>query len=349
MIDAGLLLSVAVVEAVALLALGLLAVGDAGLGVRRRRAERRVESVTRTVLAAVSSPGVGEAAAALRALPPRLRLRTVARAAMVVGGEGRRRLTALAEEAGVNARAERWCARRSWSQRLHGARVLTLLGGGERVLPTLLDDPRPEVRAQAIEWVGQNPDPPLVARLVGMLGDAGGVCRFTLMDALVRAGETSIAPLARELGSVSGRRAQAPLAIAAGTPDLRLLEPGVALCADAHPRTRALAAQLVAGIGSAAAAAALMRLLDDPAPEPRAAAARGLGALGHWPAAAALAARLRDPAWIVRRDSALALRALGAPGTLLLRRALHDEDAFARDIARQTLDRLTPRTAGAAV
>lgn len=341
MIDAGLLASVAVAELITLLALGLLGGADAARRVHRRRADRRVESVGSTVLAAMSSPATGEAATALRALPPRLRLRAVARAAMLMGGDGRRRLTALAEEAGVIARAQRWCAGRRWSRRLHGARVLTLLGGGERVLPALLDDPRPEVRAQAIEWVGQNAEAALVTRLVTMLGDAGGVCRFTLMDALVRAGEVAIAPLARELGSASGRRAQAPLAIAAGTPDLRLLVPGLALCADAHPRTRALAAQLVAGIGGGRAAAALIALLEDPEPEARAAAVRGLGALGHWPAAASLAALLRDPAWIVRRDSALALRALGAPGTLLLRRALRDEDAFARDIARQTLDRLT--------
>jgi len=347
MIDAGLLTSLAVAEAMMLLALGLLAGADAVLGVRRRQADRRVESVAGTLLAAVSSPEVDEAAAELGTLPARLRLRAVARTATLLHGEGRHRLTALAEKAGITARAKRWCAARRWSRRLYGARVLTLLGGGERILPELLDDPRPEVRAQAIAWVGHNPEPLLVARLVAMLGEAGGVCRFTLMDALVRAGEASIAPLARELGSASGRRAQALLAIGAGTPTPRLLAPGLALCTDAHPRTRALAAQLVAGIGGGAAATALMALLDDPAPEPRAAAACGLGALGHWPAAAPLAARLRDPAWIVRRDSALALRGLGAPGILLLRRALRDDDAFARDIARQTLDRLASPPAAA--
>ena len=63
-----------------------------------------------------------------------------------------------------------------------------------------------------------------------------------------------------------------------------------------------------------------------------------LGRIGHWPAAPALAKRLQDPAWLVRRNAALALRSLGAPGELLLGRALREDDRFARDIARQTLD-----------
>ena len=49
-------------------------------------------------------------------------------------------------------------------------------------------------------------------------------------------------------------------------------------------------------------------------------------------------ARLRDPSWRVRRDAAVALRTLGGPGRMMLERALRDEDGFARDMARQTLD-----------
>ena len=40
----------------------------------------------------------------------------------------------------------------------------------------------------------------------------------------------------------------------------------------------------------------------------------------------------------MRRNAALALRTLGPTGELLLQRALRDEDAFARDMAQQTLD-----------
>ncbi|MCW3016357.1 MAG: rane protein of unknown function, partial [Solirubrobacterales bacterium] len=70
----------------------------------------------------------------------------------------------------------------------------------------------------------------------------------------------------------------------------------------------------------------------------RAAAARSLGAAGHWTAAGKLRRALGDPAWEVRRAAGLALRALGAPGEVLLRQALSDEDRFARDMARLVLE-----------
>lgn len=85
-------------------------------------------------------------------------------------------------------------------------------------------------------------------------------------------------------------------------------------------------------------------MLSDPVPEVRAAAARGLGRMRHWQAASSLATGLRDPAWRVRRESGLALRAVGAPGVLLLRRAVKGTDAFAADMAQLVLD--LPATAG---
>jgi HEAT repeat protein len=100
---------------------------------------------------------------------------------------------------------------------------------------------------------------------------------------------------------------------------------------------RALAIDVVGRTGGADAVERLTALLADPAPAPRAAAARALGHLGHWPAAGRLRELLRDPAWDVRRAAGVALHALGAPGALLLRRALLDEDRFAADMARQIL------------
>jgi DNA ligase (NAD+) len=81
-----------------------------------------------------------------------------------------------------------------------------------------------------------------------------------------------------------------------------------------------------------------LRMLGDEAPPVRAAAAHALGHLGHWPAAARLGECLRDPDWEVRRQGALALRSLGPVGEILLRRSLHDDDPFARDIATLALD-----------
>jgi len=78
-------------------------------------------------------------------------------------------------------------------------------------------------------------------------------------------------------------------------------------------------------------------LLDDES-HVRAAAAVALGRMRHWQAGSQLAERLRDERWRVRREAGLALRAIGAPGTLLLRRALKGNDRFAADMAQQVLD-----------
>jgi HEAT repeat protein len=96
--------------------------------------------------------------------------------------------------------------------------------------------------------------------------------------------------------------------------------------------------RILGALGGERHAAAVVARLADPAAQVRAAAAVALGRLGHWPAATALAERLRDDDWQVRHDASLALRVLGPAGQLLLQRALRDEDAFARDMARQTLD-----------
>ena len=115
---------------------------------------------------------------------------------------------------------------------------------------------------------------------------------------------------------------------------------------DPDPAVRAGAVRRTGAIGGDEHAAAVRRHLGDGAEEVRAAAAVALGRLGHWPAAPELAAHLGDPAWTVRRNAALALRRLGPAGELLLARALREQDPFARDIARQTLDLPEPMLPG---
>jgi HEAT repeat protein len=158
------------------------------------------------------------------------------------------------------------------------------------------------------------------------------------MDSLIRLRRHAVPSLARAIADPRGPAAPVALEVAARIADPALAAPAEARVADPDPRVRAWVARLLGALGGAEHAAAVGRLLDDPEPEVRAAAAVALGRLGHWPAAPALAALLRDPAWRVRRDAALALRALGPAGALLLERALRDEDQFARDMARQTLD-----------
>jgi HEAT repeat protein len=147
-----------------------------------------------------------------------------------------------------------------------------------------------------------------------------------------------VEPLRETIETAHGDAAVAALRVGAAIGDPRLAAGARARLEDPEPTVRAWAVRLAGAVGGDENAAAVVQRLTDSAEEVRAAAAVALGRLGHWPAAPELAARLGDASWLVRRNAALALRALGPAGELLLGRALREEDRFARDIARQTLD-----------
>jgi hypothetical protein len=261
-------------------------------------------------------------------------------AALAASLDGAQRvtLTTLARDLGLIAHAERRCRSRFWWRRLDGCRLLTLVGGGESIVPSLLNDPHPVVRAQAATWAADHPEPAIVAALLNRLAVSADGSHFALADSLLRLGRATIEPLAAYLSTHRGREVGAALDVAIGLADPRLLQPALTLCRDAEPQVRALAAMLIGALGGEETVQELLDLLDDPADDVRAAAAEALGRLGYWPAAASLALRLRDRAWQVRSAAGLALRDFGAPGILYLRRALTDEDPFAADMARQLLD-----------
>lgn len=314
----------------------------ARFGVVRRRGRgdaRRREGAHALLVPAVLGEGdPAGAAAELARAPVRQQVDLVAGLARTSGGAQRERLTAVAEGAGLVRCAEGWCASRLWWRRLRGARVLSFVSAGEAVVPALLDDPHPEVRAQAAAWAADWPRPGVIERLLDMLGDPENLCRFTVKDSLLRLGRPAVEPLGRRLGALDGLALQEALTVAAGLAEPRLLEPVLVACDHPRGEVRALAMNVAGRIGGPAAVDRALALLDDPVPDARAAAAHALGHLGHWPAGAALAERLRDPAWDVRRAAGVALRQMGAPGTLLLRRGLTDADRFAADMARQILD-----------
>ena len=291
-----------------------------------------------------------ENAQALRRIPDERRIDLFAELAQSVAGAPRSALAEAARDLGVIDRAERLCGSRVWRRRLRGARLLTTLGGGEEAVPPLLADPRPEVRAQAAEWAAGHGSEENVRRLTAMLDDPLGLARFTVMDSLIRLGAAAVVPLRDAIaatgpGTVRDLTADrdsdavvAALRVGAAIGDPRLAPAATERLEDEDPAVRAWAVRLVGAVGGDENAAAVVGRLEDPAEAVRAAAAVALGRLGHWPAAPALAARLSDPSWLVRRNAALALRSLGPAGELLLGRALREQDRFARDIARQTLD-----------
>ena len=332
-----LVLRVALVEAgLILLSVSLLLGHAAVLAVRRRRQGPRLARATGLLRSGLhGTPLDDDELNAIAGLSTTAQVGLFSELGSSLRGGQKERLTQIAADVGLVRKAERWCSSRRWGTRLRGARVLTLLGTGAAVVPTLFDDPRPEVRAQAAQWAGDHPDAGSIDRLLAMLSDGDILCRFTVKDSLLRLGPDAVEALRRHI-----EREPVPDAIevAAGIGDDRFLDVGLEQCGSRDARTRALAATLVGSVGGAAATDVLTDLLRDPDLSVRAAAAESLGRLGHWPAAGDLAERLRDSSWDVRSAAALALRALGAPGILLLRRALSDRDRFARDMARQVLE-----------
>lgn len=335
--DEGLLVTMVVVE-VALLATSLVVlIGHAvWLAARQRRLSPRIAHAVRDLRPALDGRALDrESLKELARLPTNAQVGVFGDLSASLGGTQKQRLTRIAAEVGLLEKAEGWCSSRRWGTRLRGARVLTLLGRGGTVVPLMFDDPRPEVRAQAAQWAADHPQPDSIERLLSMLSDPETLCRFTVKDSLLRVEHAAADPLLRSL--TLGATPEA-LEVAAGIADARFLGPALEHCRSSDARIRSLAAALAGSIGGSPATDALTELLRDPDLTVRAAAARGLGKLGHWPAAGALAERLSDSSWDVRKAAALGLRALGAPGTLLLRRALADRDRFASDMARQVLE-----------
>lgn len=281
----------------------------------------------------------------VKSLPRSLQIRVFSGLMPALSPDHQQRLTAVAREIGLVAHGERLCRRASWWDRLHGVRLLTVVGGGEGIVPTLLSDRRLEVRAQAASWAATHPSKKVIERLLELLPDPTGLTRFSVQDSLLRIGAAIEGPLAEFLARNSGASVKAALEVAAGFPDARFLPAALVHAKDADAEIRSRAAALLGALGGSEATAALLDLLNDPVAEVRAETARVLGKLAHWPAAPRLATLLRDRAWIVRREAALGLRALGAPGILLLRKYTSDTDRFAADMARQILD--LPESVGA--
>jgi hypothetical protein len=323
------------------LAVALLLLFAHGLQTRARVGllAKRVGATRAAIIRTVGSADAGPAVAPARPrLPLREELELLGALRPSIGGAQAARLTAMAVDAGLERRGERMCASRHWRRRLRGVRLLTLLGCGERAVPALLADPRFLVRAQAVEWAADHPEPAIVDEIVELLGHPEIVVPFTVRDTLQRIGRPAVLSLVAHLERSSGPAAREPLRVANDLADPRMLGVALRLSSDSDAEVRAESARLLGALGGADAVDAVTRMLGDPDETVRAYAALALGRTGQWAAGPALGACLGDPAWQVRRAAALTLRSFGAPGVLLLRRALKDPDRYARDMARQTLD-----------
>ncbi|WP_210494260.1 HEAT repeat domain-containing protein [Patulibacter sp. SYSU D01012] len=302
------------------------------------RRERRLAAARERLAAALAAGAAPtDVATALTGLPQAHALELLAEYAPVLAGAERASLARVGADAGLVAAGARQARARRWPTRLQGARVLTVVGGGDDVMPDLLDDRRPEVRAQASAWAVDHATPDVVRRLVRHASAADPGNRFAVQDALVRLGPAAVGPLVPALDAASGAAAERLLEVCVPLADRAFAPAALRLLDDPLPATRARAATLAARTAIDDAADELVALLDDPEPVVRAAACRALGEAQHWPAGARLRAALADPVWTVRHAAGEALERLGPAGTLLLRRTLDDGAPAARDMARRML------------
>ena len=255
-------------------------------------------------------------------------------------GSSRLRLREYARQAGLTAVATSLMSSRSWSRRLRGVRIATLLGP-EAVRPLeLLDDRRIEVRAAAAEWVAEHPSQGAVERLTALLGDPAGLCRFTVQDSLIRLGAMSVEPLARHMSrmDLTPLSLQSALLVATSLASPSFLPAAVSAAHHHEPAVRAAALALLGSLGGGDALSRLHAAVTDSDPRVRTAAVRALGRLRDESSVGRFSAAMRDPAFTVRREAGFALLGLGPEGELRLHVLQSDTDRFAADMARQMLD-----------
>ena len=282
-------------------------------------------------------PNRRQHSAFFRGLPPRILIKLIVETDRAISGT-QEWLSRLKRETGLVQLAEAYCSSVFWWRRLEGARLLTVMDAGQSVMPDLLQDPHPTVRAQAVEWASLHPSQKLAEKLLRLLRDGAGLYRFAVLDGLTRMGTHAAGAMVEFLSGPSEESFVLVMRVASSVAGPGFLKPALTLSQDPSAPIRAGAAALLGALGGSESVNALLALLRDSAPEVRAAAARSLGKLAHWPATPLLAENLRDRSWEVRREAGLALRAVGSPGILMLRRLLADKDHFAADMAKQVLD-----------
>jgi hypothetical protein len=315
----------------------------------RIRIEPMLGEARRAVVAALSG-GESELAAAcahLSQLSERQVIAVLLDLAPSVSGDSRSILVDLGERAGVLKGARSGVRRHRWFTRLYSARVLTAFGVESEELGRLLSDRSSEVRTQAAAWSVVAPNPESIERLIGLLNDPDGLCRFAAQDALIRIGlpasEALIGALDTDDEEVIGR----VLEIAAAMGDARFYRPATALTSDPSPTTRALAVAVLARTADPNAGPALVALLDDQSEDVVLAAATGIATLAFWPGATNVEPLLGHPSWELRKQAGLTLLALGAPGAILLRTTAPG-DGLAAEMAVQALQLRSISIGGAA-
>lgn len=259
----------------------------------------------------------------------------VARSLTSVGSAVRR----IATLGGILQYADKRSRSKRWWRRLEGARLLTLLGDREDDARRMLQDEHPLVRAQGAAATAARPFPEASSALAALLHDDAAVCRFAATQAIMQLGPDALETIVGELqrSDVELANADVLIELAASMPSPEMVDIGLRYSQAPDPAVRRAATGLLAAVGGDPAVERLMLLLADDAPAVRSGAAQALGSIGEWRAASALGDRLADDNHEVRFVAALALQRLGAPGRIVLRRALNRGPQRAATAARESL------------
>lgn len=320
-------------------------VNDIRRGLRSKLVERMQHD-----LAVVLFQPVPEAEAAARRLardPKRPLVDLVQRSATDLSGDADRRLRSLVATAGLSSSIRRRIRSRSWRVRAQGAALASLLPEGDPGRLSLLVDPHPLVRARAVEAMEAESIVANTKLVIVLLDDESPAVRLAAQGALLRGGSPVVPALQQHLGRATSIGTAYALEVASNLPDPRLLDSVITHIRSPNAQCRAQAAKAIGLLD--ADSDDLTTLLGDEAAEVRAAAALAISRGGIERRAAEVGRLLRDPSWHVRRAAGHALRSMGPSGIGTLRVYAEDEDAYAREGARQVLATVEARTTVGAV
>jgi len=302
------------------------------------RWEPRFREVRNALIQALETPAIADCnLPAAHTLPRRMQIRLFIELAERLSGTRLRELTNIARRLAIVQYGEALCRSRRWSRRTQGSRLLTALGEGEHVIPSLFQDPSPIVRSEVVHWAADHPSPVTIEKVLRALTDEDGFCRFAAHNALHRMGAAAVRPLDRYIGSQTGPALERAMGVAASLGHEEFSGLAGKLVDHGSPVIRRLALDTLARSGNLQSVPLVLKRLHDAEAPVRQAAVRTLGHLHCWQAAPAIGCLLADPVWAVRQETGAVLRSLGAPGILVLRRALTNPDRFVADMARHIL------------
>jgi HEAT repeat protein len=281
------------------------------------------------------------AAARLSRISPGILIPMVQRLAADLDGDADSRLHRLVSSSGLIGSITRRMRSPSWRRRTQAAALVPLLAEGDPRRIRLLSDRHPMVRARAAAHLESRDLVDAADALLLMLGDKSPAVRFAAQHALLRGDGRLVPLLAEYLEQEDNAGITLALEVAAAMPDPQLYGPITLHTRSDDPKRRALAAAAIAP--DAHGAFLIGEMLNDDDASVRAAATKAAAGVGGELLCGRLGELLADEAWSVRLQAGQTLAALGPAGALTLRHHLANRDAYARDMARRTLDDIYAR------